>query len=112
LQTFLSWGSFGAIILFAASFVNTLFTYKAISYAMFDRVLIESANASLLAAGVDQLMKTCLFIFFASFIMAYVFKFAVAVIGTTINSYAFGMAKGKDASRFKVMSVGAKHETQ
>ncbi|WP_122324511.1 hypothetical protein [Pseudomonas coronafaciens] len=109
---FLSWGAFGGIILFAASMVTTLFSYKAISYAMFDRVLIESANSSLLAAGIDQLMKTALFIFFVSFIMAYVFKFSVFVIGSIINTYAFGMADKNEKGKFEIMSVGAKNETQ
>lgn len=110
---FLSWGAFGAIIFFAASLVTTLFTYKAISYVMFDMVLVESANASPLAAGLDQLIKTSLFIFFVSFIMAFTFKFAVASIGSIINNYAFGMAQSrKDESKFEMMSVTAKNEVQ
>ncbi|KTB91618.1 hypothetical protein AO073_01725 [Pseudomonas syringae ICMP 11293] len=108
---FFSWGAFGAIIFFAGNFVTTLFTYKAISYVMFDMVLVESSNASTISAGIDQLMKTCLFIFLCSFIMAFTFKFSVKIIGETINKYAFGKASPSDNHKFQSMAISGKKET-
>ncbi|MFI3044453.1 hypothetical protein [Pseudomonas coronafaciens] len=104
-----SWACFGIMIFFASDFVTSLFTYKAISYAYLDMVLTESSNASTLGAGIDQLMKTGLFIFLASFVMAYVFKFSTFTIGKVIDHYAFGITANNNGDKHKIMSVEGKH---